>query len=95
MLHKFSRPVSIIVGVGFPRQIDSVDRAFAFLDEYPKVLRDEAYQATRDACVEVFSGSATAEEAYDVFCAFARRRGILIDPTSLDVTGRNRSRLAA
>ncbi|GLS31356.1 Protein of unknown function [Mesorhizobium albiziae] len=95
MLRKFCHPVSIIVGLGFPRQIDSVDRAFAFLDEYPQLLRDEAYEATRDACLDVFSGSATTEEAYDVFCAFARRRGILIDPTPSDITEGNRDQLAA
>ena len=54
MLHRFSRPVSILVGLGFPRQIDSVDKAFAFLEDYPLLLRDESYQATRDACLEFF-----------------------------------------
>lgn len=95
MLHKFSRPVSILVGLGFPREVDSVDKAFAFLEEYPLLLRDESYQATRDACLDVFSESATTEEAYDVFCAFARRRGLLIEATLPDVTIRNRGRLAA
>lgn len=95
MLHKFPRPVSILVGLGFPRQIDSVDKAFAFLEDYPPLLRDESYQATRDACLDVLSECTTTEEAHDVFCAFARRRGILIDGTLPDVTIRNRNRLAA
>ena len=95
MLRKFSRPVSIVVGLGFQRQIDSVDRAFAFLEDYPQLLRDEAYQATRGACLDALSNSSKIEEAYDVFSAFARRRGILIDETLSDVRTRNHRQLAA
>jgi hypothetical protein len=95
MLHKFPRPVSMLVGLGFPRQIDSVDKAVAFLDDYPLLLRDESYQATRDVCLDALSECATTEEAHDVFCAFARRRGILIEGTLPDLSMESHGTLAA
>ena len=78
MPHTFPRPISILAGLGFPRQIESVGKALAFLEEYPKLMRDEAYEATREACRDALAGTATAEAAHDIFCAFTRRRGILL-----------------
>ncbi|MGN6467386.1 MAG: DUF982 domain-containing protein [Rhizobiaceae bacterium] len=75
----FRRPVVILAGLGHARRIASAAEALAFLEQYPARLRDEAYHATREACRDGLAGPAEAEEAYDIFSAFAHRRGILLD----------------
>ncbi len=77
--HAFDRPLTVACRRGFPRSIASVNGAVRFLEDYPRLLQDEAYQATRDACFAALYGDAPSDEAYDVFMAFARRRGILVD----------------
>ena len=75
----FRRPVTILAGLGHARRIASAGDALLFLEGYPTRLRDQAYHATVEACRDTLAGSAEAEEAYDVFSAFAHRRGILLD----------------
>jgi hypothetical protein len=75
----FRRPVTILAGLGHARRIASAADALVFLEEYPTRLRDQAYHATIEACRDTLAGSAEAQEACDVFSAFAHRRGILLD----------------
>jgi hypothetical protein len=77
--HLFSRPVAVLVGLGFPRQIDGPAAGLAFLDTQPGPMRDLAFEATRHALEEALCGAGDTEEARDVLCAFARRRGMLIE----------------
>ena len=95
MRHWFPRSIAVIVTPLCTRQIDNVADAIAFLDEYPRLLQDEAFQATLSACREARSGTTTTHEAYDVFCAFARRRGILIADAMAELASSARGRLAA
>jgi hypothetical protein len=46
MRHWFPRSIAVIVTPLYTRQIDNVADAIAFLDEYPRLLQDEAFQAT-------------------------------------------------
>jgi len=81
----FQHPVTVLVGLGFPRSITRVREAFAYLEEVPKFLRDEVYNATCDACRDALTDRCSPQEAHDVFVAYARRRGVLVDqplPTS-------------
>ncbi len=75
----FQRPVTVLVGLGFPRSIASVREAFAYLEDVPKLLRDEVYHATCDACRDALTERCSPQEAHDVFVAYARRRGVLLD----------------
>lgn len=79
MLSEFPRPVSVLVGLGMPRNIRRLRDALTFLDEQPTPLRDEAYEATLSTCRGAASGKASLEDAHDVFSAFARRHGILVE----------------
>ncbi|WP_368805011.1 DUF982 domain-containing protein [Neoaquamicrobium sediminum] len=45
----------------------------------PKLLRDEVYHATCDACRDALTERCSPQEAHDVFVAYARRRGVLLD----------------
>lgn len=76
---EFPQPVTVLVGLGFMRSVANVFDAFSCLREMPIGQQDEVHEAAIDACRDAMSGKCTAEDAYDVFMAFARRRGILID----------------
>ncbi|MCV0396172.1 MAG: DUF982 domain-containing protein [Rhizobiaceae bacterium] len=75
----FERPVTVLVGLGFPCRIESASGALSFLEDMPVPLRDEAWMAATDACRDARDGRAPIEEAQDVLTAFARRRGILVE----------------
>lgn len=75
----FASPVCILVGMGFPLEIRSVMDAIRYLDGLPAVVRDEAFHATYGACRDALERKAPVAEARDVFCALARRRGVLLE----------------
>lgn len=74
----FSRPINVLVGLGFPRRIRGAGDAIAYLEQHA-ALRDEAYEATLDACRAALSGQLAIDEACDIFMGFARRRQVLVD----------------
>jgi hypothetical protein len=77
----FASPVVVLVGMGFPLEIRSVMDALRHLDGEPALLRDEAFHATYGACRDALERKASVTEARDVFCALARRRGVLLEET--------------
>lgn len=95
MSTSFPRPLSVLVGLGFPRRIARLDEAVIFLGEQAHDVRDEAYEATVDTCRAALAGAVAPQEASDVFSAFARRRGILIEGPFSDVPAKDAGRQAA
>lgn len=85
---RIHRPVTVLVGLGFPVRISDARSALEWLESEPAAVRDEAYDATRAACRDAIAGTEGVEidtgEALDVITAYARRRGILLDD---DATG--------
>lgn len=75
----FVSPVVVLAGMGFPLQIRGVMDILRYLDEQPSVLRDEAFHATYDVCRDALDNKASVAEARDLFCALARRRGVLVE----------------
>jgi hypothetical protein len=77
------RPVSVLVGLGFPIRIGNAHEALEWLEAEPAAVRDEAYDATCAACRDAVTGTEGVEietgEALDVVTAYARRRGILLE----------------
>jgi hypothetical protein len=72
----FEKPVSIFVGLGFPREVESVWDAFVVLNEWP--TRGPAHEAVLNACRAGMNGKFDAETIRDAFEAFAREAGILM-----------------
>jgi hypothetical protein len=81
----FPRTLWIHVGLGFPRNISCARDAIAYLDEVPRLMRDDAYAVTRQACREALAGMLSPDEAYDMMCAYARRRGVLLDDAVMEL----------
>lgn len=75
----FASPIVILVGMGFPLEIKGVPDTVRYMDGLPAQSRDEAFHATYGACRDALEGRASVGEARDVFCALARRRGVLVE----------------
>lgn len=71
----FNKPVRVWVGLGFPRQINTVVDAYQFLLEWCGNSPEQ--KAAIRACKAALVGDVDAETARGVFVAFARKKDIL------------------
>lgn len=72
----FAQPVSIFVGLGFPRDIETVSEALQTLIEWPG-SRSPTHAMALNVCRAASAGEIDAATARVAFEAFARARGIL------------------
>ncbi|KRB23740.1 MULTISPECIES: DUF982 domain-containing protein [Mesorhizobium] len=75
---RFQHPVRVLVGLGFPTDIQSVKDAFVLLDEWPPSKRGPAHGVALNACRAALAGEVDAETARGTFVAFARRMDLLV-----------------
>lgn len=73
----FERPVSILVGLGFPGEIRSVMDAYRLLVEWPVSSGDAAHSVALKACLAALRGEVEAETVRGLFVAFAERHHLL------------------
>jgi hypothetical protein len=79
----FRRPVTILVGVGFPAEVRSVMDAYRHLAEWPASLRDTAHSIALKACRAALRGEIEAETARGLFAAFAEKHDLLAPDTDV------------
>jgi len=78
MLSKpFEKPVRVWVGLGFPRQLNTVVDAYQFALEWCGNSPEQ--KAAIRACKAALTGEVDAETARGVFVAFARKKDILVE----------------
>lgn len=87
----FRKPVTILVGLGFPAQVRGVTDAYRHLVEWPGSLRDRAHAVALNACQAALRGEIEAETARGLFVAFAEKHELLTTETSAVVAARSRS----
>lgn len=73
----FEKPVRVWVGLGFPRQLNTVVDAYQFVLEWCGNSPEQ--KAAIRACKAALSGEVDAETARGVFVAFARKKDILFE----------------
>lgn len=73
----FHKPVRILVGVGFPKNISSPLDAVIYLDGVPMSARDHSYMMAQRACKAALFGEIEAETARGLFEAYADKHAIL------------------
>ncbi len=73
----FKEPVHVWVGLGFPRQLNSVVDAYQFAMEYCGNSPEQ--RAAIRACKAALTGDVDTETARGVFVAFARKKGLVRD----------------
>jgi len=74
---RFERPVRIWVGLSFPREIETVSEAYAFLVDWPEGKRNAAHASAIHACRAALGREGEARTAQAAFMAFARRARII------------------
>ncbi|AOF94481.1 DUF982 domain-containing protein [Sinorhizobium sp. RAC02] len=82
----FRKPVTILVGLGFPAEVQSVMDAYRHLVEWPTSFRDTAHTIALKACQAALGGEIEAETARGLFAAFAEKHKILA-PETPAITG--------
>ncbi len=74
---RFIQPVTVLVGLGHPYEVNGVMDAYQLLSDWPGGS-NPAQAAALNACRAALAGEIEVETARDIFEAFARRSGILI-----------------
>ncbi|TPK75326.1 DUF982 domain-containing protein [Mesorhizobium sp. B2-3-3] len=78
MLSKpFTKPIRVWVGLGFPRQLNTVVDAYQFAMDYCGNSPEQ--RAAIRACKAALTGDIDAETARGVFVAFAEKKGLVAD----------------
>ena len=86
---KFDRPVSIFVGLGFPREITTVLDAYDVLIEW-NGIPDLDHAGAIEVCRKALSGKRSGSDARKAFEWFASNKGVLAE----DAYGRIADNLA-
>ncbi|RWD69343.1 DUF982 domain-containing protein [Mesorhizobium sp.] len=73
----FEKPIRVWVGLGFPRQLNTVVDAYQFVSDWCGNSPEQ--KAAIRACRAALAGDVDAETARGVFVAFARKKDILIE----------------
>jgi hypothetical protein len=73
----FDKPVRVWVGLGFPRQLDSVGDAYQFVMD--RCGNSPEQTAAIRACRAALAGEIEAETARGIVVQFARKKNILVE----------------
>jgi hypothetical protein len=84
----FLKPVHVWVGLGFPRQLNTVVDAYQFASEWGGNSPEQ--RAAVRACRAALAGDIDTETARGVFTAFARKKDILVEDDMIPPTTRKR-----
>jgi hypothetical protein len=76
-IRRFDRPVSIFVGLGFPRDVETVLEAYQVLTEWPAASRGAAHERALVRCRAALADGGDVQGVRTAFETFARERGIL------------------
>ena len=90
----FEEPVTVLLGLGFPRPVKTVAEAHALLAEWPHGQRGAAHEMALKACRAALGGSVEGDIARRAFVAFARGCGILVPDNDAIVAARSRGVVA-
>ncbi|WP_105383537.1 DUF982 domain-containing protein [Neorhizobium alkalisoli] len=78
---RFTSPVTIFVGLGFPLPIYSVMEAYRYLADCPHNARDKWHTLAKNACAAAIRGEVEPDTARGLFAAFAERHQLLAPET--------------
>jgi hypothetical protein len=75
---RFEKPVTVLVGMGFPASIESAMEAYALLQDWPAANRNHPHAVALNASKAGIAGEVDPETVRAAFIAFARRNDILM-----------------
>ncbi|QAZ44141.1 DUF982 domain-containing protein [Mesorhizobium sp. Pch-S] len=77
----FEKPLRVWVGLGFPRQLNSVVDAYQFVTDWCGNSPEQ--KAAIRACKAALTGDIDAETARGVVIQFARKKNILVEEDAM------------
>ena len=83
----FLKPVLVWVGLGFPRQLNTVADAYQFASGWGGNSPEQ--RAALRACKAALAGVIDTETARGVFTAFARKKDILVEDAMMPPMAKN------
>ena len=87
----FEKPVRVWVGLGFPRQLNTIADAYQFAVDWCGNSPEQ--KAAIRACKAALVGDVDVETARGVFVAFARKKDILLEDGAIpNLPGKARPR---
>jgi hypothetical protein len=87
----FEKPVRVWVGLGFPRQLNSVVDAYQFVVDWCGNSPEQ--RAAIRACKAALAGEIEAETARGILVRFARKKDILVEDGTMPPVTDSRQRL--
>lgn len=88
----FKEPVTVLVGLGFPRKIENAMEAYQLLSDMRLITSRAAHKVAMQACKAALDGQIDPELARSAFVAFARRSAMLVSNSSRARSGRAEAR---
>jgi hypothetical protein len=82
----FEKPVCVWVGLGFPRQLNTVVDAYQFVMDWCGNSPEQ--KAAIRACKAALTGDVDAETARGIVVAFARKKDILVEEGDMPLPAR-------
>lgn len=79
---QFRKPVSVLVGLGYPAKIESASQAYQLLNELPLPAGNPARSVAAKVCRLAIEGAVDPEVARSAFIAFASRMAMLAGDAS-------------
>lgn len=76
---QFRKPVSVLVGLGYPAKVESASQAYQLLNELPLSPAHRARSVAAKVCKLAIEGAVEPEVARSAFVAFAHRMAMLVD----------------
>lgn len=77
----FEKPVRVWVGLGFPRQLNSVVDAYQFVTDWCGNSPEQ--RAAIRACKAALAGEVDAETVRGILVRFARKKDILVEEETM------------
>ena len=74
----FDEPVTVLVGLGFPRKVRSAIEAYQLLSDMRPMTSKAAHKMTMQACKAAIDGKIDPQIARSAFVAFTSRIGMLL-----------------
>jgi hypothetical protein len=79
---RFEKPVTVLIGMGFPAKIERMTEAYALLQDWPAASRNHTHAVALNACKAGIAGEVDPETVRAALVAFARRNDILVSDMS-------------
>lgn len=92
-MKRFDKPVTLLIGLGFPARIESVPEAYALLQDWPHAGRNASFAVAFNVCKAGIAGEVEPDIVAAALAEFGRRNDVLINDPVPQPTDHGPSRM--